>query len=293
MKLKNKDIEIYLHEQLTSQSADSYFYTIERFLSSNPNAENYSRRDVMDYFDKISKNTTEAYRAKILAAIKMYYDCTLELGVREKHPCKSLKIKVHRSKKVQIQNLFSSQELEDLFVREDRYKFVQSRNKLILSLLIYQGLTSYEIVHLKLKDIYLEDGYIHIRDTTARVHSRKLSIYGKQYMWIERYLEARNEHLKNNKIDNFIVSKLRSSISVDGIHSMFDQLKSLFPDRELSPKTIRMSVIANWLNESGKSIDEVMELSGIKNPSTLENYIQDITEKSHDMIKQFHPLNHK
>lgn len=293
MNLKDKDIERYLHEVLTKQSADSYFYSIKKFLNENPNAQNYTRRDVIVYLDSFAKNTSEAYRSKILSALKMYYNCTLELGVRESHPCEFLTIKVHRSKKIQLQNLFSSEELEYLLEREDRYRFVQSRNKLLISLLIYQGLTSYEIVNLKLRDIHLDEGYIHVRNTTSRVKPRKLSIFNRQYFWIDKYLSERDLYLSNSKQDHFIISKLRTSFSVDGIHAMFDQFKTLFPDRDLSPKTIRMSVIANWLNEYGKSIDDVMELSGIKNPSTVEQYIQNVTDETHNLIQKYHPLSNK
>jgi hypothetical protein len=36
---------------------------------------------------------------------------------------------------------------------------------------------------------------------------------------------------------------------MDSIHAIVEPLKALFPDKNLTTRTIRMSVICNWLNE--------------------------------------------
>lgn len=54
-------------------------------------------------------------------------------------------IKHKRPKVVQIQDLFSPIELDQLLQRKERYKLLQSRNKLIMTLLIYQALSAAEI----------------------------------------------------------------------------------------------------------------------------------------------------
>jgi integrase/recombinase XerD len=80
--------------------------------------------------------------------------------------------------------------------------------------------------------------------------------------------------LLQSKSEKLIVSKLGKPISVDSIHAMIQPLKTLFPDRKLNPKTIRMSVICNWLNEKKIPLEIVQELSGHKWPGSTEKYIK-------------------
>jgi integrase/recombinase XerD len=59
---------------------------------------------------------------------------------------------------IQLQDLFTSSELEQLMERKERYESVRIRNQVAISLLIYQGLRLTEAEQLKVQDIDLEAG---------------------------------------------------------------------------------------------------------------------------------------
>jgi integrase/recombinase XerD len=95
--------------------------------------------------------------------------------------------------------------------------------------------------------------------------------------------------MKMVKTDKLILNKLGKPITVDGINAMTDQLKALYPDRPLTPQSIRMSVISNWLNEKKLPLEAAQELAGHKWPSTTEKYIREDNLKQRELINKYFP----
>lgn len=147
-----------------------------------------------------------------------------------------------------MQDLLSSPELQLLLERENRYKHLNVRNNVLLSLLIYQGLTSDEIIRLSVKDIDLDNGTIYIKASTI-LNKRTLELVSKQMILFSNYINETRVELLRCKTDSLIITKLGKSMTVANVHAMIEPLKGLFPDQKLNPQTIRISVICNWLNE--------------------------------------------
>jgi site-specific recombinase XerD len=156
-------------------------------------------------------------------------------------------------------------------------------------LLIYQGLTSEELTELKIKDIDLDAGTIYIKASTNQ-NRRTLELLNKQMIVFSKYPNDIRPQLLRCNTDKVLLNKLGKPISVDGIHSIFDSLKALFPDKTLNPKTIRMSVICNWLNEKKIPLEKVQELAGHKWPGTTEKYIKVDSLQQRELINRFFPL---
>lgn len=283
-------LELYLKQNLSTKTAESYQYTINHFLKINPKAKRFKFQDIVSYMEQVSsKQSNIQYRVRILSAIKKYYDFLVMAGFRNEHPCKQLNIKNKQNQSIQVQDLFSSEELQLLLTRENRYQFLDSRNSVLLSLLIYQGLTSEELAELTVKNIDMDAGTIYIKASTNQ-NRRKLELLNKQMIVFSKYInEIRPELLRCNT-DKLLLSKLGKPISVDGIHAIIEPLKPLFPDRNLNPRTIRMSVICNWLNEKKIPLERVQELAGHKWPGTTEKYIKVDSLQQREMINKFFPI---
>jgi len=71
---------------------------------------------------------------------------------------------------------------------------------------------------------------------------------------------------------------------------MLIQFQSLFPTKNLNARTIRQSVIANWLNEHKTPLEDVQLLAGHKRLSTTERYIRPDIEERRDVINEFFPI---
>lgn len=284
------NLKNYLQQDLTEQTASGYLYTINHFLKTNPKAKSYKYNNIVNYMDEVSqKYSNIQYRIRILSAIKKYYDYLLIMGLRTEHPCKRLTIKKRNNQLIQFQDLFTSEELQFLLYRENRYQFLDTRNGVLLSLLIYQGLTSAELTQLNIKDIDLVHGTIYIKASNNQ-NRRTLELLNKQIHLFFKYINEVRPELLKNKTNRFLLSKLGKPMQIDSIHAIIDPLKALFPDRKLNPRTIRMSVICNWLNERKIPLEKAQELAGHKWPSTTEKYIKVNVENERELINRYFPI---
>lgn len=283
-------LENFLIQDYSGQTVKSYLFAINHFLKMNPKAKRYKFNNIVQYMEEIAEQQpNRKYRVVILSAIKKYYDYLVMSGYRTDHPCKRLNIKVNSNQAIQVQDLFSSEELQLLMTRENRYQNLDTRNNVLLSLLIYQGLTSDEIIRLTVKDVDLDAGTIYIK-SSRNLKNRKLELLSKQIILFSKYINEIRPLMLRSTTDKLIITKLGKSIAVNSIHAMIEPLKPLFPDKNLNPQTIRMSVICNWLNEQKLALEHVQELAGHKWPGTTEKYFKADSLHQRELINRFFPL---
>lgn len=287
--MKKQTLEQYIRSAHTKQTADNYLYVISNFLSIHPDARKFQYMDIVQYIDQLTiRYPKVATRTRMLAAIKKYYDFLLHTGRRIDHPCRKLIIK-RKKTAIQTQDLFSMKELQLLYTRPKRYKHLDVRDCLIFSLLIHQALSSHEIAGLKLSDVDPDKGTVHIR-SSAKIAGRTLPINDSQVSLIAKYLNETRFALITKPTNRLVLSKTGGSISVDGIHAIFAPLRMLFPGRTLNPERIRMSVISYWLNDREMPVEQVMELSGLKWASSVQQYKKIDVAVQRQIINRYHPL---
>lgn len=287
--MKPGTLDQYIRKAHTDQTAKTYLYYISVFLMKHPNAKRYSYSDMLNYIVETKASTNDSGATSLfLSAIKRYYDYLIVSGQRNDHPCKS--ITVNRKKQpVQLQDLFSPSELEALMNRENRYANLELRNKVIISLLIYQGLVCSELCRLRLKDVDLDRGTIHIKGSN-KTDGRTLELKPSQILLMQRYIETSRQNLLKSDTECLIVTHRGVGETTDGVHSMIEPLKALYPDRNLTPTTIRQSVISNWLNINKFPLEDVQQLAGHKWPSTTEQYRRKDMSDQLEKINMWHPL---
>ena len=268
---------------------DSYLFEITNYLATNSRARFYKHVDIVRHIDELgAKYPAVATRTRILAAIKRYYDYLLFTGRRSDHPCRKLYIKVKKTA-IQTQDLLSMEELQLLYTRPNRYTFLDLRNKVIISLLIHQALTSEDIISLNISNVDLDNGIIFIK-ASRKISSRSLELDKSQIMLFDTYINEIRPQMKRSDTNRLILSKLGNGITVDGIHSIFEPLKYLYINKNLNPEKIRMSVISYWLNDKKMPVEQVMDISGIKWASSIMMYKKQNTDEQRELINRYHPL---
>lgn len=90
---------------------------------------------------------------------------------------------------IQVQDIFSSEDLQMLLKRENRYQYIDTRNAVVLSLLVHQGLTSDEIINHKVKDIDLDRGTDYVKGTT-NLNRRTLELVNRQMIVFSKYINV-------------------------------------------------------------------------------------------------------
>ncbi|MBN9294997.1 MAG: tyrosine-type recombinase/integrase [Flavobacteriia bacterium] len=283
-------VEKELAFKYTAETVISYMYTIRRFLSQFPKAERLKLTDIEGYFAdlKIQGKSSE-YRKAILAGIKAFYDCYLELGMVKEHPCRTYRISEKKPKGKDFSAFLNLEEMETLFnLKEERYRYVGNRNKAMIGLLIYQGMTSKELINLSVNNIDLDAGIVNIKGQGKNT-DRTLELKPSQITVLMRYIEDDRKHLLKNSTTNKLFLGMRGTpMTVNALHEFISRLGGTFGNKEVSPKNIRRSVISNWLNVRNISLEHVQIMAGHRYPSTTEQYINPNTQEQREAVSKLH-----
>lgn len=287
--MNSQTLEQFIKANHTPSTAKIYLFEINNYLATHPKARHYKYLDILKVIESLSQRYSNVRsRIQILSAMKRYYDYLVVSGRRSDHPCKRLVIKRPKHQ-IQIQDLFTMEELQLLFNRPNRYKNIDIRDKVVISMLISLGITSRELVSVTLSCLDFESGTINIK-ASSKIAGRKLEMDRNLIKLLESYVTEVRPRMLRTQTNILVLSKLGQPISVNGIHSIFEPLKSMFPDKILNPERIRMSVVSHWLNDKKIPIEQVMDLSGMKWASSVLQYERIDVDHQRELINRYHPL---
>lgn len=200
-----------------------------------------------------------------------------------------LKIKVRGIIKRHPKDLLEEKELMELYEKYPSNNITGKRNKIIIGLLIYQGLDSGEISRLKTDDIKLSEGKINIQGRRKR-NARELNLEGKQIISLQKYItEIRPLIVEETKkkSDRLILSTGASHQLNNSLKNLLKQLKKINPKIKNSLQ-IRMSVISEWLKKH--DIRTVQYMCGHRFVSSTQRYKDDDLKSLQQQIEKIHPL---
>ncbi len=284
----------YLKNEYSKTSISGYESAMKRYvLTMGSKAETASYADVLDYIGLLrEQNLHPKSLRNNLFAIKIYYRFLVATGKRNDHPCQYLNLKDQINRSIQIESLYPKEILENLFETwESRNKSNQIRDKIIISLLIYQALLVLEISQLKISDINLDDGSIKVKGNTKN-KSRTLSLKPKQILLFHNYLQNefktyRNKQKPSKREEYFLLNEDGLQLWSGSINRMINQGKDV--QNKLIPLKIRQSVIAQLVRENN-DIRIVQEFAGHRRTSATEAYKQTGLEELKAVIDRLHPL---
>jgi len=171
------------------------------------------------------------------------------------------------------------------------------RNKVILGLLVYQGLQKAELAKLEVNQIKLREGKIDVPGG-INWNTRMMNLEAHQVMDLYDYvLKTRNEIMemrpKRKNQDKQQTDRL--FINEGGGYEHFSNMitQLMIKVRKINPlvknaKQIRASVIVKWLKLY--NLREVQYLAGHRYISSTEGYLQNDMEGLKEEVQQFHPL---
>lgn len=295
-------LEFYLKKNLRSpKSADAYLFDIDRFIRENPGYATYGYREISAWFARLN----DRYRredgrvtssvARIFTSVKWLYTFLVHDGTRDTHPFPpGFRIRGTRKKGTDGSGILTPSELETLLmhVRTEPMRFgtLRLRNLVIVSLLVYQALTSRELVNLTVDDISLDAGTVRVRRTLS-TQARTLPLHPSQYMLLHNYLtECRPKLVEVPELDRRFIAGTRGGGTVDMICRLLLRYGLVFGGKPVTAENIRKSVIYNRLNVDKQSVADVQVFAGHKLPSTTEGYVSKIDFADRDAINAVHPM---
>lgn len=284
-------LQDYLQAHYTRETAKVYLHEIDNYIAGYPAAPTAVYKDVVSYIGVLRARYSSASTLnRILCSIKAYYDFLCTTGVRSDNPARSIRLRDQRSRDVQLQDLFTAEELEALLHRRERVNVLVLRNKVLMSLLIYQALLPGEMEALTTGDINLADGSIYVK-ATAQTNKRELQLRPNQVLLFYEYIhQVRPVLLQQNERDALLIGLRGEPVTAADItHHVKRSCKGMYPGRMVNAQTIRQSVIANLL-KAGHDLSVVQGFAGHKYPSSTERYKQSEVETLKAAVNKYHPL---
>jgi integrase/recombinase XerD len=287
------ELKEYLLQRYHHSTAMSYIRDINNYTANYEKAPSALYKDVVAYIGTLrTRYPNNKTLKKITASIKAYYDYLNYTGQRKDNPAKAIRLRDKINKDIQLQDLFTTAELEILLEKKERYHVMHYRNRVLMSLLIYQALPPSSLVRIEVNDINLQQGTIYIK-AMHNINSRELQLKPSQVMLLHQYInEARNKLIQHKKNKSSLLLLRKSGNPMLGeevTRHVIKNYNNKYPGRKVNPQTIRQSVLSNLLKE-GKDTRIVQVFAGHKYLSTTEKYKQSNADTLKSLIQQYHPI---
>lgn len=300
-------LEEYIKAHYSERSVTRYLQQINQFINyQGDKAEDTTYGEVVEYIGILRERKLHAKSLRnYLFCLKIYFRYLVAIGKRKDHPCESLYLKDQINKAIPVESLYTKESLEGLYktfetaadqrVWAEVPETIKKRDKVILSLLIYQALTTREVIDLRVQDIDLDEGLIKVRGSESVGRrgnkSRVLVLKSKQILLFSEYVKDHRKALwrkqkPKKRQDYFILN--RSGLQLHGSHLNRMLSKGRKAHDIFRPMKIRQSVIANLLKENN-DIRVVQEFAGHRGAGSTEAYKRSGFEELKANIEKLHP----
>jgi len=250
--------------------------------------EQASYADILSFMKYCQKQgATQRTVQNYLNAIRHFYDHLIEQGRKESNPVTG--IKVQGVKRKSLYHIFQPEELHAIYNSYQDETLKGKRNKIMLSLLVYQGVKTEELDKLEVRDVKLKEGKIEIHGG-RKSERRILQLESHQVLEFYDYINnTRKEILAQSKQNT---DKLFVSIEGgDSMNSCMTRLMFWLKRKNklvVNAKQFRASVIVKWLKQY--NLRQVQYLAGHRYISSTEMYQQSEMEGLTEEVNKYHPL---
>lgn len=305
---KLKDFKTYLqvlgNDANTIRQKSNYTgYFLNWLESERLQPEETRYNDLLNFIDycKLEGNSKKHINSK-LRGIRGFYEYLKKQNPKIINPAANLYLKGTHKKT--ISGIIDFTALENFYQSFETKTNRDKRNKIILGLLIYQGVTTVELKQLEPGHLKLKEGKIYIPGNRRR-NSRTLELKPFQILELHEYLTETRPKILNEitaprparKPDKINKTRLENQlfISINGSENIKNSLLHLFkaiqktnPEIQ-NPKQIRASVITNWLKNY--NLRQVQYMAGHKYVSSTERYQLNNLDNLQSKLEKYHPLN--
>jgi site-specific recombinase XerD len=246
--------------------------------------KDFSYGDMLDFMGQMKTDGRSNATVRHLLCVMRHY-CNYLIGEGQRGDNPAAGIYVRGLIRRLPANLLSMEEMEQLCHQYTIQLNVDDSKKILFFLLVYQGLTTGELMRLESRDIKLQEGKIRIKGT-GHSNERLLNLNASQVPRLQTYLKQ-----NKSKSGPLFIEQRRAQLSELNINNriqyMFKQLKVL-NERVINAKQIRSSVITYWLQNN--HLRQVQYMAGLKYVSSTERYQLNHLEDLQSEVKRHHPM---
>jgi len=283
----------------TIQTQESIKGAIKRFAAwceeQNIELQTISYNDVVAYVNYNKKHGNKQRTLQVTVGyIKHYYNFLINENEVTENPCSNVDIKGIKRKI--LYETFTTEELESIYKIYSNQKpstgigsnLTLKRNKLILGLIIYQGLRTEELARLTIVDVKMREGKIFVAGS-RRTNERELNLEAHQLYDLMDYINDTRKMLLaiTGKNTDALFLSLGSG---DRFHNLMDKLLKQLKkqNKKINDiKQLRASVIVNWLKVH--NIRKAQYYAGHRYVGSTEAYQANNMDDLKEDVNKYHP----
>ena len=296
MKDYQKEFSNYLvlTKKLSKNSYDSYMRDISQFFNycNDKNVDDVTLIDnafVKNYF-KFLKRTgkSAASSSRALATLRCYFNYLVINNKVNESPV--FNIEINKVEKAFPETL-TNKEVKLLLLQPDSSTQKGLRDKAMLEVLYATGMRVSELIGLKIHNVNLQLGIIHISSDKGE---RVIPMYPEALASVTEYMtNVRKLLIYDKTVDELFVNTNGKPMTRQGFWKIikFYAGKAKI-EKEITPHTLRHS-FAEHLLENGAPLSDIKEILGHSDISSTQIYAQMLKSKYAQSYKKYHPMAHK
>ncbi len=277
-KSSRNTVESYLRDinQLVLYCASKNILDMAKF--SNEEFKAY-----LEYLSVIGKS--EATKTRIIASVRCYYRFLVSKGISSLNPVDGIKVKKAQKK---LPGVLDSNEIVLLLAQPNSADYKSIRDKAMLELLYATGIKVSELIDLKLSDVNLSIGIVHLHNGKKE---RIIPLYPAAVKSVADYLvNVRPAIVLDDGEDRLFTNMTGQHMSRQGFWKIIKHYAEMAGiNKDITPHTLRHSFAAHLL-ENGAKLSDIKEMLGHSDISSTQIYAQLMKSKYTATYAKFHPL---
>jgi integrase/recombinase XerD len=278
-------------KKASSNTVESYLRDINQFsaycaaskINDTAELNSESLQKYLEYLTVIGKS--DATKSRIVASLRCYYRVLISKSIVTDNPVNSIKVKKAERK---LPGVLDSNEIVLLLSQPDSSDYKGIRDKAMLELLYATGIKVSELIDLKVSDVNLQIGIIHLHNDKKE---RIIPIYPAAVKSIADYLvNVRPAIVLEETVDRLFTNMTGTNMSRQGFWKIIKHYaETAGIKKDITPHTLRHSFAAHLL-ENGAKLSDIKEMLGHTDISSTQIYAQLMKSKYTSAYAKFHPL---
>ena len=231
---------------------------------------------------------SESTKLRALATLRAFFRCLTAKGMFDGNPLEGISVK--KTEK-QLPGVLDEKEIVLLLSQPNGVDFKSIRDKAMLEILYAIGIKVSELIELKVGDINLQIGILHLKNGKKE---RIVPIYPAAIRSVANYLvNVRPAIVLEENEDKLFTNMNGKPMSRQGFWKIIKHYADTAGiQKDITPHTLRHSFAAHLL-ENGATLSDIKEMLGHSDISSTQIYAQMMKSKYTSAYTKFHPMANK
>lgn len=288
------DYQSYLRIErgLAVNSIENYSYDIQkliRFLEEYQieiSPVSIAQEEIQQFVREIAKVVNERSQSRIISGLRSFFEYLIFEGYRKTNPLELIETpKIARK----LPDTLSTKEIDILIAHIDLGKPQGERNRAIIETLYGCGLRVSELTHLRLSDLFFEEGFIKVTGKGDKQRFVPIGELTRKYILLYKTGTRNHMEIPNEFRDTLFLNRRGKQLTRAMIFTIIKQLAEKAGLRKnISPHTFRHS-FATHLLENGANLRAIQQMLGHESITTTEIYMHLDRAHLREVMEKFHP----